>query len=150
MKIRVHIITSASLAAATWAFTRSFWAGALCFVSGGLIDIDHFLDYGLNFGWKNITPAKVAHASMQTARISEEGGFKKVYLFIHSTELLILLWIIYIYTKSIYVFAIAFGFSVHLAMDQIGNGVHPLFYFVVWRVIKNWDAAKLFNKRLLT
>jgi hypothetical protein len=142
MNISSHISISALVAAGIWYFTGSLLAGFLCFISGGLIDADHILEYAINYGWKGLTIKKVYDASQQS-RSRKKVGYKKLHLIFHSVELLGLLWILYIITNSIYIFALAIGMTIHLIMDYAGNRVYPLSYFFVWRAIKGFDAHKI-------
>lgn len=147
MRFKSHIITSVSLTVTIWVFTRSFWAGVLCFIFGTLIDIDHAIEHGLAFGWKNVSYKNVAYASRRTAKIGKKGGYEKSKLIFHAIELVILTWIAFIYMENIYFFAVALGYSVHMAMDQMANGARPLSYFITWRAIKGFDTDKIFIKK---
>ncbi len=145
MKSSVHAITSLSIGALMWFFTKSLYAGILCFISGFFIDIDHIIEYVIHYGWKNFSFKRLFQVCEQTTKL-ERCRFQKIYLIFHSGELAILLWIVFILTKDIYLFAIAIGYSIHLIMDCIGNPTHPYYIFITFRAIKDFDTEKLIRK----
>lgn len=147
MKLSAHIIASFSIGAAIWFFTKSFTAALLYFMFGGLLDADHIIEYGLHYGWKDITFMKVYRASQCTNRGKQEGGYSKLHLIFHTAELTLLLWIGYLYTGNIYLFATAMGHSTHLIMDYIGNPIYPLSYFFIWRAMKGFDIDKIVKRK---
>ncbi len=140
-----------------WLFTKSLYAGILCFISGFFIDIDHIIEYVIQYGWKDFSFKRFFQVCEQTCNPphqnlwcegKQEGKdrFRKMHLVFHIGELAILLWIVSIYTKNIYLFAIAIGYSIHLIMDCIGNSAHPYYIFVTFRAIKDFDTEKLIRR----
>lgn len=141
-----HIIASLTIGALLWLFTRSLYAGFLCFASGILVDLDHILEYIIHHGWKDLTFKNMYEACEQTERQKGDMRFKKLYIIFHISEIAILLWIAAIYTKNIFLLAIAWGYSSHLILDVIGNNTYPISYFMFWRAINKFDSDKLFIK----
>ena len=148
MRPMQHIVVSLSLGAVFWVFARSFYAGLVCFVCGVFVDIDHAIEYVIHYGWKGITLKKICLACEETAK--QQGGrkFRKLYLIFHIGEVAIILWILSIITKNIYLLAVAVGHSTHLILDSIGNKMYPYSYFMIWRLIKRFDAKRLFRQSL--
>jgi len=145
MRVQAHIAASLSLAALFWFFTKSIYAAVICLATGIFMDIDHIIDYAINFGWKGITLKKVYEASEETCRNPGEGGFPRIYLIFHMHELMIILWLLFFYTNNIYLLAFTVGYSVHLIMDSMRSIVNLYSYFLIWRIIKGFDA-RAFHK----
>ena len=147
MRPTKHTIVSVSIGAAMWFFTKSIYAGILSFASGILVDFDHFIEYIVHYGWKDLSFKKVYKACEQTETQNGDYRFKKIYLVLHTMEIVILLWMVTIYTKNTYLLAIAVGYSSHLILDYIGNKwLNPFTYFMFWRAIKKFEYDKLFKK----
>jgi len=146
MKSSVHAITSLSIGTLIWFFTKSLYAGILCFISGFFIDIDHIIEYIIHYGWKDFSFKRLFLICEQTCKQEGEERFRKMHLVFHIGELAILFWIVSIYTKNIYLFAITIGYSIHLIMDCIGNSAHPYYIFIMFRAIKDFDTEKLVRK----
>lgn len=142
-----HIAVSFSMGAVVWFFAKSLYAGLACFISGILSDLDHIIEYIIHRGWKNITPRKVYQACEQTTRQEGNDRFPKLYLIFHINEVAILLWIVSLYTKNLYLIAIAFGYSIHMVMDCIGNPTYLYAYFMTWRIINNFNPNRFFRKK---
>ena len=146
MKPLIHAATSLTLGAILWFFTRSFYAGLLCFASGVFIDLDHAIEFMIHHDWRNFTIRNMFTACEHTEKQEGYLKFNKVYLIFHSVELLLLLWIFAIITKNIYLMAVALGCSVHLAMDYMSNARHFYSYFITARIVKKFSTEKLFRK----
>jgi hypothetical protein len=145
MKPIAHIAASLSISACIWYFTKSLTASVLSFAAGAMIDLDHIIDYAMNFGWKSLTLNNVYKASLLTNQ-KKEGGFKKIHLFFHADELVILFWTIYLFTNNLCLLAIALGYSAHIIMDYASNGLYPFSYLFICRAIKNFDRDKLLKR----
>jgi len=143
MKPSIHVAASLSLGAVIWYSTKSFVAAVLYFVFAVFLDADHILDYGLEYGWKDITLMRVYRASSHTNRDKQEGGYSKLHIVFHTVEFAILFWVAYLFTGNIYFLAIALGYSTHLVLDYIGNPVYGFSYFFIWRAMKNFDVGKI-------
>ena len=145
MKPLKHIIASACVGGAFAFFTKSVYAGIICFASGVLVDFDHVIEYVIHHKWKDLSVRNIYHVSEQTCSRDNGEGFKKLYLLFHSGEIAILLWIAALYTKNIYILALATGYSLHILLDCIGNPMQNLGYFMFWRAMKGFETDKLFN-----
>ena len=146
MKPLNHVIASAFAGAALLFFTKSVYAGLLCFVSGVVVDIDHAIEYVIHYGWKTLTLRNVYRASESTCKRDNETAFKKLHLVFHAYEIAVLFWIAVICTRNIYLTAIALGYSLHLLLDCVGNPTYLSTYSIFWRAAKKFDSEKLYSK----
>lgn len=141
-----HIIVSLSLGAGMWAFSRSFFAGILCFLSGILVDVDHIIDYVANAGLKSLNLKDIYWTCANLPHQREESKLKKVFLIFHAWEIAILLWMGYLLSRNIYLLSIALGYTSHLSMDNAAHHTfHPLTYFITYRLRKGFKTIKLFK-----
>ncbi len=110
-------------------------------ISGILIDIDHYIDYirerGLTFNLKKV------YATCKYGNIH----FKKITVFLHSYELVILLWLVTFMLNGHIIWKYtALGFTLHLFIDQIVNPVLPFGYFLSFRIANNFETNKIFKR----
>lgn len=138
MTLKQHTVGSAITSAVFFAFTKS-WEGTLtCFLSGIFIDLDHVLDF-----WLVRRKISVTYREVVEFCFDREG---KIYLFLHSYELLAVLWAAFFMLGMPPVLGgIASGMSVHTALDQIVNPVYPLAYFFFYRLKMGFPKALFFN-----
>ncbi len=132
-----HVLASGSISALVWVYFKSFGCAAASFAAGVLIDLDHLIDYCASHGftWK-------AQAIYDACR---RINLKKLYVVLHSYELIILLWIaIYVFSMSIIWKAVAIGLTQHIIFDQLTNPINTFGYFFTYRIIKG------FKKELIT
>jgi zinc transporter ZupT len=131
MMPQYHLVSSFILALIFFYFTNSLLVSLLCFLSGFLLDLDHLLDFWLYK--KRITLSnEVFHEFYK--------NWDKVPVLLHSIEFLIPIWIFaYIFGSYIFSLAITIGFISHLALDFFSYKLHPLSYFLTYRIIKNFD-----------
>ena len=141
-----HIIASFSLGAGLWFFTGAFYAGMICFVAGVFIDIDHVIEYIIHHGLKGVSFKKICLACEQTTRQEGEYKFERLYLFFHTGEIIILLWIALVYIKNIYLLAFALGATAHIILDAIVNVLKPQSYFITFRIREGFNTARLIRK----
>ncbi len=103
-------------------------AGALvCFFSGILIDVDHYVDYvrdrGFNFNLKRFF------------QYSHNIEYERLFIVFHGYEYLAPLAILLALSDyNLMVAAVIIGFTQHLLFDQFTNPVKPLAYFISYRL----------------
>lgn len=136
-----HIIVSLPLGVTVGFFTQSILAGILCFLTGVLIDVDHFIEYAIHYGLKNFNFKEFYQTCRKMARRIEEGGVEKLYLVFHAIEIAILLWLSFIFTKNIYLLAIALGYTGHIILDVAANEAKPHAYLISWRMKNGFRTA---------
>ena len=147
MKPSRHAIVSFSVGLILWVFTKSIYAGILCFLSGILVDFDHVIEYIVHHGVKTITIKRVYQASTQTGEGIGELRFKNLYLIFHAHEIALLFIIITIFTRNIYILAITIGYLTHLIMDCIANPVSIRAYSIIWRAVNKFDTEIMYKKK---
>ncbi len=107
---------------------------------GVLVDIDHLFEY-FKFRLYNLKPNAVLWAFFKS-------DFKKIYLFFHSIELVILLWLVVMFFRSnMLLLGVAVGYTQHLLLDNLNNKISsPFSYFLSYKVYHNFNPDKLFDK----
>ncbi|MFT7538703.1 MAG: hypothetical protein ACI9F2_000854 [Lysobacterales bacterium] len=133
-----HITISSVLGVIFITWLNSWEAALVCLGCGVLIDLDHHLDYF-------IATKKLPFKYKELKYFCMTDKNHKLYLFFHTYEGLILLWLcIYYFNLDIVWLGAAVGLSVHLICDQLHNPMKALTYFFVYRVVNNFDKRKLY------
>lgn len=142
MRLHHHTTISVVLSAGVYLFSRSAAAALSCFLSGILIDLDHFFEFFYKFGFKKL--------SLKTFfRAAHNHEYDKFFLLLHSYELAIVFWLVSIFLiKKPWAWAFALGFTVHLLADQYYNPCHPLTYFLLFRIRHKFDGSRLFPREI--
>ena len=136
MKASYHIAVSAGVALGLQSQVHSWPAAAVCFLSGVLIDIDHYLDY-------YIVKKKFPFNYQELLDFCYYDKAPKIYLFFHGYEYLLALWLIVPFTHFNSVYAgFVLGLTVHVFFDQFTNPIKPLFYFVTYRISQSFMKVK--------
>jgi len=136
MRVKYHIVASAGVSLGCQAILHSWSATLGCFLSGVLIDLDHYLEYCLSrkkfpYRYKDL---------VDFCWYDEEG---KVYLFLHAYEYLFVLWfVIYVFCLGKVWLGVAIGLTTHLVFDQWANPGKPLFYFLTFRIKNRFEKIK--------
>ncbi len=81
-------------------------------------------------------------------RLFFEVNFDKVYLFLHSFEIVLALWLwLLFFSKNMVVLGISIGYSHHLLLDLINNKTaSPFTYFLLFRIYNKFDIDRLFDR----
>lgn len=125
-------------------FSRSLTAALACFGAGIFIDIDHFFEFFYKFGFQRISLKKFFRAA-------ENHEYDRFFLFFHSYELAICLWLIALFLiRKPWAWGFALGFTVHIIADQIYNPCHPLTYLLIYRIKNRFDGRRLFPGEIQT
>ncbi|MDA8131001.1 MAG: hypothetical protein M0011_05805 [Elusimicrobia bacterium] len=126
MRTTAHILASSAAAGAAYALTGSAGMSVSCLLSGVLLDADHLPDFWLLSGERFTLKGFFSWCN--------ELRWKRIYLFLHSYELFLLL------ALSAWAFpgraleGALLGMGLHLLMDQAGNrGLDRRFYFLIFR-----------------
>lgn len=140
MRPENHVKISIISAIGIYFITGSFFLSLLNAAIGVFIDMDHLLDFICSKP-KSIFDIK------EFLNVDFIFRNRKVYLILHSYELLILLIIVSILGLLEFHFAISVFSAVlfHLVADQIGNPVKPFTYFIFYRIYHNFDLYHLIN-----
>ena len=119
----------------------SWAAAAASLVSGIFIDMDHLLDYFVNYGI-NFDFRKFYSAC-------SEVRFKRLFLLLHSYEFLLIMWVlIYAMKLGLVWKGAAIGFTQHIVLDQLFNSrsdAKKLKYFFLYRLMKGFRRDAIRN-----
>jgi membrane-bound metal-dependent hydrolase YbcI (DUF457 family) len=135
-----HIIASAGVGMLSYWRYRSRPAALASFFAGWVIDIDHIFDYVRAHGWKpNWTHLNEA---------AHEHYSGKLYLLLHSYELLALFYVFFKGPKrQPYRVGVTVSILTHLLLDQKCNpGRKASTYFLTQRIRNRFDAGKLLKQ----
>lgn len=132
MRVGKHIIASGLIGGIWYYLFKSIPEAFVCFLSGFLLDADHFIDYYLNH------PFTVEFQKIHKA--CREIDLKKVYVVLHSYELVILMFLLgYMLPVGRVWFAATLGVTQHIMFDQFANPVRPFTYFLTYRISRGFD-----------
>ncbi len=138
MKLGHHTLISVLLSSLVYLFSDSISAALACFGAGIFIDLDHFFEFFYKFGFRRIS-------SKLFFRAAENHEYDRFFLFFHSYELALLLWLIALFVvRRPWAWGFALGFTVHIIADQIYNPCHPLTYLLIYRIKNRFDGDRLF------
>ncbi len=141
MRPSYHIAASAGVSVGVHLTMHSWPAAMGCFVSGVLIDLDHYLEYYIfrkKFPWDY----------KDLVRFCFDVRVKQSFLVLHAYELLFLFWFfIYFFGLGKVWTGIAIGLTAHLALDQFTNPIKPLCYFLIYRMNHQFLKAKIFSEQ---
>jgi hypothetical protein len=131
MKPSVHLAASAVVSASLFAVTKSPTIAGVSFLCGFLIDIDHFIDYFREYGFRI--------NRKDFFRVFNETRFEKLWLVFHAWEWVFALFLLAIMSGwNEVVLGLLIGVVHHMVLDQIGNGVTAGGYFIVYRAINRF------------
>ncbi|NQT32702.1 MAG: hypothetical protein HQ594_03405 [Candidatus Omnitrophica bacterium] len=122
--LTIHLILALVLAAFFYWLTGR-WVWPILGIAGGiLIDIDHFVDYFNHYGLKFV---------FSDFYCQNYGVSGKRYVFLHSWEIIILLWLISRWV--LWITPIVTGMTIHLLADYI---FHQHMHFIYFSLIYRW------------
>jgi hypothetical protein len=131
MKPQGHAIASGIISLIVWYAFRSFPAAVASFLTGTLIDLDHYIDFFANHHF-TLSLKKVYEAS-------EASDFTKLYLVCHSYEMVIILWaLIAVFSLGAVWKGIAIGLTQHMILDQLTNPMTFSGYFLIYRAVNGF------------
>ena len=137
-----HLAYSAAAAGALYIHFRNLKMPVACMAAGVLVDMDHLIEYASyckgKWDWNEFASGSY---------FNTKGTVKVIF---HSWEAAIILWSMILLNdrlrKSGELRGIAVGYTLHLFLDQIGNNLNHLGYFVGYRRMVEWQQEKLIRK----
>ncbi len=138
MKPRTHILSSVVLALVIYYFLKSTAASLAVILSGIFIDLDHILDFLISRPdrYFNLKDFFLTENYMRRKN-------HKAYVPLHSYELLLLLWLLTYYKEwNPILIGLSSGLTLHLILDDIGNHLKTLSYFLIFRAYKKFDVFR--------
>ena len=137
MKLHNHILASTTVGGISYYIFGSWQISVTVFLSGIFIDLDHILDYFLY-------EKKIKLDIKDFFYKCEALILNKVYLLLHSYELIIILAILAYFTNDYIVLGLLIGFGTHIMLDLAANKVHFLGYSFIFRLINKFNSKKIF------
>lgn len=135
-----HFAVSTISGAAVYSLTGSLSSSAAYFLTGWLIDVDHFYDYVKNNGW--VFSVKRFVGFFYKSNPSSPSS--KCYFLFHAHEFALILILLCFLSKLNPILSFAtLGYIVHLLFDQFTNPVSPFAYFLTYRVLKGFDRGSI-------
>jgi len=138
MKPVSHLSVSIIVGVATFLTTKLISPSIACFLVGWLVDVDHIWDFYKN-GCRGFNIKRFVYAM-------ENGEIKKIYLYFHSYELLLVLVVLCYFTHFNYILSFTtIGFATHLFLDQIFNNINTFSYFITYRILNDYKSETIFR-----
>lgn len=132
--LSTHLIVTSILSLLIYKFYSNFALVVLAVIGGILIDLDHFIDYFMCFGFKFDLKKFVLIDYLKSGRI---------YIFFHSWELIILIYLTGFFLGwGRYSLALSLGMLGHLVVDSSFRKAF-LPYSLFYRMWYNFDAYKV-------
>lgn len=127
MMPQAHALISAALGGGVWILTQDTPAAVGALLAGTLIDVDHLLDAWIaakDSGWN----LKGFPRKFNERRLCLQ--------IMHSWEMLFGLLVLTIldFSSSTLLVGVTLSLTIHLLIDQFHWRVHPMFYFLWWRL----------------
>lgn len=142
MRVLGHVAISVTIGSILYNYSHSIASFLVFLIAGIFADADHYIDYvrekGLTFNLMKV----------HDACKYDYMNFRKIVVFLHSYELVILLWlaIIFFDLNIIWKYA-AIGLGLHIVTDQVFNPVFPFSYFFCFRLANNFETKRIFGER---
>lgn len=111
-------------------------------LGGWLIDVDHLIDFSY-YIWKE--KGKFSSALLKTGGYFKSNG--KVFVPLHSWELVVILGYIAILEKSYVLACGALSMGIHLLQDQLSYHVRPAGYIFISRVLRRFDEKNFCSSK---
>lgn len=142
LHLTLHILTGVIAGYIVWMVWKNpLPVFSMAFIGGVLIDLDHFIDYFLAFGWQ----FRLEYFLKGYQFLASD----KIYIFFHGWEYVILLsavaWLVKGNVKiKAAVLALALGMFFHLSIDVFTNeGAQLKTYSIIYRAKNNFDLKAL-------
>ena len=133
LDLTIHTILALILAwFLYWVSGELLWA-ILGIIGGILIDVDHFFDYFKYYGFRFSFKDFFGHKYLESG---------KTYTFLHSVELILVLWVLAV--KFIWITPLALGMTIHILTDYaIHRRKTPECLFLIYRWRHKFNYNKL-------
>ncbi len=142
MKLPHHTLLSIISSGAVYLFSYSVGAALACFLAGIFIDLDHLFEYYYYFGLRRLSVKEFFRAA-------NEHVYNKFFLFLHSYELAVVLWVLSLAViRRPWAWGFSLGFTLHIIADHIYNPCAPLTYILLFRVKHRFAGERLFPSEL--
>lgn len=142
MKPSVHLTASAVVSASMFVATKSPVIAGVSFLCGFLLDIDHFIDYFREYGFR------INHRAF--LYVFNETRFEQLWLVFHAWEWVFLLLLLAVASGwNDITLGLLIGVCHHMVLDQVGNGATAGGYFITYRAIKGFVVKSVVPEEVL-
>lgn len=131
--ISAHCMVTSAVALFIYLKTSNISYIFICLIGSFLVDTDHFIDYFIVFK---------RHFNIKKFFLGDYLESGKVYLCLHSWELILLIILAAVITKSPGLLILGISLALHLAVDNLQRR-NKLFYFLSYRVYHRFDVRIL-------
>lgn len=140
MTIMQHTWFSSALAAVLWWLAGPVSAMA-CMAAGVLIDVDHIVDYVLNY-------PRQKFGIKHFFRVFKHDVLTRVFVLLHAWELVAAAWLAAWRSGwQPVLLGVAAGLGLHLLLDQFFNAHHPAAYFLTYRAWHRFGHQPFYGDR---
>lgn len=136
MRSRNHIVISIIISLIIYSVFRDFKIAVANLIAGVLIDVDHIPDY-------MYTKGKIYFDVKDFFNMCDELRLKKLFLVIHSYELLLSAIVIAFFYKNAFYLGLVIGYTQHFIFDIFFNGVYIKGYSFIFRLNKNFSSPEI-------
>lgn len=138
MKTKAHFVTSAILAVAIFALYRQWSAAIATFLIGVFIDLDHFCDF-----WMSRPRRPFSIKAFLDPNAYMHKNQNRAFVPLHGYEFAVVLWLGALATSwPPLLVGIASAMTLHLILDDIGNNLKTLSYFIIFRAAHKFRVFK--------
>jgi len=143
MKISHHLCAGAAAAIPVYLLSDQSLILSVGFLAANsLIDLDHFFDYWHDH--RKLLDIK------RFIRACYSSDFRHFIVVLHSYELIVLFWIMYLLGFRSPVFCgTGFGFTLHMLMDQVQMGLNFKIYSLIYRIKSKFLMDKMVDQEVL-
>ncbi len=140
MRVSSHVKISGVMGIGVYAYTGEPVPSAACFLGGWLFDIDHLLDWLMNYG-PTLDYARVVNNFARNRH-------RRLYVIFHSWEYVIGLFVLHVlYGLPPWAAYATLGYVCHMTLDQIFNGPkRSLTYFLTYRIFHRFNSSFFFMR----
>lgn len=122
-----------------YAASGSWQLAAASIAAGVLVDLDHVIDYLIEYGF--LLDRRLFFRSFS------EGLYRKIYILLHGWEWIAISWIAAALSGwNVWLSGIVIGLAHHMITDHFVNGASPLGYSLLWRIAHRWDPLQAFSR----
>lgn len=141
--LTIHFISGIIAGLIVWRVWKNFYLSSFFSIIGAvLIDLDHFIDYFIAFGWNFRFEYFI-----RGYQFLENG---KIYVIFHGWEYVVLLIVLVAILKNravkAAILALALGLFFHVGADVLLNDIPIRSYSIIYRVKNNFNIQKLVEK----
>jgi hypothetical protein len=134
----IHLVLSLLAGGVCFCFFGNPWLIGAAILVGFFIDVDHLFDFFTYFGWSGFKNLK---NFFQVKTYLNPRG--KIYALLHGFEYVPLFWFLgHIIGVGGLSWTLSLSYLFHLLWDNFSlRNHHPLAYFIIYRVINNFDVG---------